>query len=743
MRAIAWLVCGLTLSACVGGVKPCTEQSDCPGGRCDTSIGACVFGGGGGSGGGVGGGTGAGGGTAGGVGGGIGGGTGGSGGGAAADAGQCALGPCSATTVCIDSATGHSCEPRFTALAWKAPVAAAILGKTTALIPEVELVAHAANDGGGFPASLQATLPGMGSVPLSRMAASARYVGASVTGAMLTEGSVQLLVAFDGGTYGLDAGVGIVVDKTDPVPVIRIQDEPPRPVGGGWGPGWRRDERPHVIVETSNEDIATASLTMAGMAVGPQLLSECTTAGMTCAVPSRCKCFWADLSLPALPSFTGAFTFAAGVTDAAGNQATAASQNLAVTRLRWTRAVAGGASPQIKSSPVVSKDGYIVVASSSDSKLITLNPDGTTKWSLTPGTIEGGLSIASIAGKEYVGFATTSGLFQAVNVALQTEPLPVNCDTLTTTYNAGLAVGSFGGVTSFVGMRNSGGIFLPRLQRLSQGACDGTPAPVAGTADYNVAWPAAPVVSGTTIVVPAKDSLIHAYSAVAPPANLGTPLTGYPVDLGAVLPAFNGLAFRSSGTKLVGSGDSLGQLFQLSVTNPASVVDWKAPVTAGRMGGVTIRGGFAYFGHRNAGDALRHMDLTPAMPTLATASFATSTPVSAFPVAGDTELYTLASDGTLYASGYTPSASTWSTPLGAANTFASPTLDCSRPPTGGPGILTRPGSLYLPLGNGNLVSVIVDSRRLDATAEWPKYQRDAYNSGNANSVGELLNPGCP
>ena len=49
----------------------------------------------------------------------------------------------------------------------------------------------------------------------------------------------------------------------------------------------------------------------------------------------------------------------------------------------------------------------------------------------------------------------------------------------------------------------------------------------------------------------------------------------------------------------------------------------------------------------------------------------------------------------------------------------------------------------MPLGNGTLASVIVDSHRLNLTAEWPKYQRDAYNSGNATSAGELLNPGCP
>ncbi len=79
---------------------------------------------------------------------------------------------------------------------------------------------------------------------------------------------------------------------------------------------------------------------------------------------------------------------------------------------------------------------------------------------------------------------------------------------------------------------------------------------------------------------------------------------------------------------------------------------------------------------------------------------------------------------------------------GASSSFASPTLDCVRPALGGAGLPTRPATLYLPLGNGNLVSVVVDSHRLEPTADWPKYQRDAYNSANANSLGELLNPGC-
>jgi hypothetical protein len=50
------------------------------------------------------------------------------------------------------------------------------------------------------------------------------------------------------------------------------------------------------------------------------------------------------------------------------------------------------------------------------------------------------------------------------------------------------------------------------------------------------------------------------------------------------------------------------------------------------------------------------------------------------------------------------------------------------------------GSLYIATESGYLLSLIVDSPGLDDTAPWPKYQRDAFNSGRAGSP---LNPGCP
>jgi hypothetical protein len=72
--------------------------------------------------------------------------------------------------------------------------------------------------------------------------------------------------------------------------------------------------------------------------------------------------------------------------------------------------------------------------------------------------------------------------------------------------------------------------------------------------------------------------------------------------------------------------------------------------------------------------------------------------------------------------------SRWMATLEGVSSSASPTLDCARAATGAPagGNL---GVLYVPAGS-KLYALIVDSPGLDGTAPWPKYQRDARNSGN-------------
>lgn len=123
---------------------------------------------------------------------------------------------------------------------------------------------------------------------------------------------------------------------------------------------------------------------------------------------------------------------------------------------------------------------------------------------------------------------------------------------------------------------------------------------------------------------------------------------------------------------------------------------------------------------------------------------ATTAFVSSAPVLGEGGLgYAAGTDGQLTVWHRGTFAPAWAAPIPNASggVVASPNLDCNRlhPAPG------RPGVLYVAALDGTLTAILVDSPRLDATADWPKYQRDAANTGNATlpAARVTFNPGCP
>lgn len=82
----------------------------------------------------------------------------------------------------------------------------------------------------------------------------------------------------------------------------------------------------------------------------------------------------------------------------------------------------------------------------------------------------------------------------------------------------------------------------------------------------------------------------------------------------------------------------------------------------------------------------------------------------------------------------------WREDIGIAGAEASPTIDCSRD-NNGSAIPGRPGVLYVAGTNGFVNAIIVDSKGLDTTAAWPKYQHDPRNTGN--SATPLSEFACP
>ena len=111
-----------------------------------------------------------------------------------------------------------------------------------------------------------------------------------------------------------------------------------------------------------------------------------------------------------------------------------------------------------------------------------------------------------------------------------------------------------------------------------------------------------------------------------------------------------------------------------------------------------------------------------------TGNFVSGSPI----VAEGGVAYWVSRTGTLFVTDEGLSALRWSAPLGTGGSVvASPNFDCNRSGAG--------GVLYLATTNGRLTSILVDSSRLAAT-DWPKWQHDSQNSGNADFP---LNAGCP
>jgi hypothetical protein len=102
----------------------------------------------------------------------------------------------------------------------------------------------------------------------------------------------------------------------------------------------------------------------------------------------------------------------------------------------------------------------------------------------------------------------------------------------------------------------------------------------------------------------------------------------------------------------------------------------------------------------------------------------------AAPVIGENDrLYTLNTEGKLRSWVASTLSPLWELPLGVGGVDVSPTLDCHRDAAGNAVQNSPLGALYV-VAETKLYSFIVDSPGLALNAPWPKFQRDARNTGN-------------
>lgn len=744
MKRALIAVFAFALAGCeCGPIKKCKADGDCEaGGVCQMPEGYCVTaatngGGTGGGGAATGGGGSVGGGGGGTQGGGTGGGGAGGGGGVGGGGGTAMCTPaCGGWQTC--GADG-GCEDNLADLHFVTPAADLITNDAGVA---VEL---AFTPGTPTPSSYPAQI-------------AFQALGPPDGGSVLPPTTVSGVGNFYSGIVGLSAGDGeyvltgsygalgdtrrITLDTQAPALMLSVEGAPTRT--GTATAAWHRDEIAHVVVAGS-ERIQNAALTLGGSAIGvtAAALASCPNAGALGCDAGTCACFAIDLAAPqwTANALSQTFPIDAHAEDLAGNLSTA-DAGVAVTRLRWQTNVNTGVGYP-KASPAIGKDGTVFVGTSTG--ITALDPsNGAVIWDAGVGDVQASPAYGEESGNAY--------LFVAANVGTTTTLWGLNAAT-------GAAVPGVCGGTgqTFVSLT------LQQLDVAGQGHLAATVltnkgAAVASLESFVPALTSCPQTTDTTSIADGKypGNLVSFGSSVWLPTatakvrrydfasgtwgvNLTTQPSGFPVDLAGV-GTINALALLQQGTKVAGSGGGgagVGQVFQLPSTGGDGGTDWRFPAVTntGPAGGpaIGLDGGEIYFGFDDGVNPA--VELIGQFPASVTATVASSSFVQATPVLGTNNLvYSVSTAGRLIVSDRTLGAALWFVDGLGTGIEASPNLGCNKQRPSGPGLL------YVAVPNSPLMAIIVDSDKLDSTADWPKYQHDAQNTGNFASTTNL---DCP
>jgi hypothetical protein len=719
LRHRVLLAAGALAMACsVPGVKTCATDADCmAGGTC--SAGICTIPGSGSGGGG------------------------GQGGGAGGD--QCGSTHCQPYETCQMSAGTGACQPLGVVLSWVQPTNNDVFGPGAS----VTLVLSAAlADGGAFSGTVPFTTDFGASGTLTDKMPSSVNAGAS-------DGPRTIVAGWSGGP---DASVSFHVDATPPTLSVLVQDA---------GRPWVRTEHPYALL-SSNEalDPATASLSLQGVAVSAAApLASCRDAGVdapTCGTASHCVCLQLDLSAPPLLGLNAGWTVDAGARDLAGNgPGSASTAPLAVTRVAWQRTGLGGL---IVSPPALGSDGtlYVGTASGSSDRLYALERGtGATRWTNAVGAVQSVAVAASPDAGEVVVFAANTATKAILGAALTGDggTLPGACQVTgspaSTSAGVALAREDFGAGPEWVAVGSisynhdvNSNPYAVRLgiSCVTPPCCSDTsymasPSPGPTTPVANIA------IDGAQVYFIGSSARVFAFSFV--PMSGFTGLGNVQVASATGTSTLPGIALLRDGAinklALGGSGSSPDMHFLTPNTNNFNT----STFTTLTMGGSNV-------GQPAVIDRTRIWAGAGGMPpTVDVYSFADggTTPgvqtaggyfAPASPVLGAGGLgYAIDLGGGLTVfSTSQPATTVWSGVLpDGAGAIAASTLDCQRD-SNGSGVVSTLGVLYIASVAGSVTAVIVDSPKLDTTAQWPKYGRDAQNSGNP-LAGLPLNPGCP
>ncbi|ATB28958.1 hypothetical protein MEBOL_002407 [Melittangium boletus DSM 14713] len=569
------------------------------------------------------------------------------------------------------------------------------------------------------------------------------------------DGVFQVTAAYPGGG-GPSQTVSLTVDGTGPVFEVTVPSREAGVADGGttftdsdptYADAWRRDQIVPVEIRTNEPHLDPSQLKVSLRGTDGGLASTVDVVPFTGSCDAG-FCGTAELKLwePAFNTFRGSMPIVVDGRDTVGNVGSTnpADAKVAVTRWKWAFAAQPGI---IRSTPAVGQTGYIYFGTTtgSDGKVVALGPDGYAQWSFPLGAVEGGIAVgANDAGTElvYVGARTSNGaslyaLSGSNGSTFKKCPGANASDTFGAgTLIGGIGVGSLGTASAetAVSVYNGSGGSATDVNNIvgvdSTGKCYSTNA-VSGDAIIAMVQDGPVAVRGSDLFYPSSSDL--GLSVASYSFGSTTPRTAWPVSLpypprslalagsDVVASVANDFPLKGGVLKIPQAGGNSNPIF------PGSTLDT-------RVYGLAIGSDdAAFFGAQSTSSFT--VNRAPPSGTSRTETVAAS--VRASPVVGTNFAYFVSTGGVVNARVKDTLEPLWELSPGVGAVNSSPTLDCSRDASG-VAIPGRPGVLYVPAG-GKLHAFIVDSAGLDPNAKWPKYQHDARNTGNPDTV---ISP-CP
>jgi hypothetical protein len=675
-------------------------------------------------------------------------------------------GTCPFTCAEYEACTSAGCRNRFLGLTIQSPVDNAVLGGGDAGVVQVTAQLRA---NPSYANTTQFPEPLLFSATFSDGGVAGSIDSGVRSGEMYTvpwtlpitqSQRVALTVAHPVAASGLTNTVNVTVDTLPPSFTISFSPVPIRAPGSGtqaaqgdpeqeYAAAFRRDE-PVTVTVLADEPASNVTLTVVGIGVGGAAGASLppvtlTSAGSCPGGVAFCSTVTVNLYEPEMRAFRGTMTFRVDGQDGVGNR-TSASAGLKVTRWKWAF---DGVSGTIKGSPAIGDKGSVYFGTTDSSgKVFALNPDGSLKWPTAPtvGNVASSLTVGAPrttgGAGEYVYVAARAPGAGGVLYALKGSDgaVALRCPSPTTDYGAGnvegaLALGAT--VALVLPLETAVGVFNSapsRIVGIRPDAAAGSDQCITETGPGGNPIPAGTI--GSSVLMSGEDIF---YGTSSP-----SRLTSYTV--GSDTPRNNWpqvASFPPRGMALIsdkiyggqGSTDNFdqGSLFSAPTAPPGpgnGVTNLFPTTSTSRVFNLAVgNGNIAYFGAENAtpvGELVRLELDSGGSPTRVSDVGA----LRAAPILGESDrLYTLNADGKLREWVASTLAPQWELPLGGSGVDVSPTLDCYRDGSGNAVSGSTLGALYV-AADTKLYSFIVDSPGLAPNAPWPKFQRNARNTGN-------------